>query len=730
MSRGLSRVGGRPAFVFGRGVAVRRLRPGTRSRTVLAGASAALLAGAAEAAEPSYLQELVVTAQQGRARGLTTSAAAATGLDLSILKTPASAEVVDLADQVLRGPRTVAEATRGVTGLTFTTRAGAPGVFQSRGFTENALVTLYDGLRVQSATISARAYDPFNFERIEVLRGPASVVHGEGATAGVVNYVRRKPRLGPLTTEILAEAGEQDRQRLGIAVTGGLSESLAAVGSAVWQHSGSFIEDTDSKGLHVVGGVGGRLGDRGGFLIEGDHLRSRVDDAYWGAPLVGGALDSRVKRRNYNRSPDNRMADDVTWLRSAFTYEFGPSLDYRGQFYVYDADRDWRNFYAFAYIAGPPEQVEARNVESLAYDHRLWGARHDLKIRADLGGVRSVTVFAADYSDTDFSSPRRDGAPSNGQPRPRFDLASPQPAPFVQGPRLRQREADVRQFGASGEQRLDFGRLELVGGVRLARIEATLARPEANPPTPAFDANFSPVDYRAAATFELAPGQVLYAAASSGAEPVESLLLLPVTQADFKLSRSTGFEAGYKADFGAGQVTLALFDLKKTRLPSLDPADPNLRPQIGEQHARGVEASAAYAVGPLRLSANLALTDAEYRRYNDFGAARDEVRPANVPKVVANASAAWRVTERLELGGFVQHVGERPSNNANLQFLPDYTTLDLYGRVSLGERATLTIRAINVTDETYVEWATQSFGQNNLYFGSPRRLEASLQVRF
>lgn len=162
----------------------------------------------------------------------------------------------------------------------------------------------------------------------------------------------------------------------------------------------------------------------------------------------------------------------------------------------------------------------------------------------------------------------------------------------------------------------------------------------------------------------------------------------------------------------------------------MDPTDPNLPPQVGVQDARGAEASVAYALGPVRLSGNLALTDAEYRQYNDFGAFRDDVRPANVPKVVANASAAWRVHERLELGAFVQHVGARPSNNANVLFLPDYTTLDLFAQVRLTPQATVTVRAINLTDETYVEWATQSFGQNNLYFGSPRRLEATLQMRF
>jgi iron complex outermembrane receptor protein len=676
-----------------------------------------------------YRDEIVITGERA-GQGLGAPASVATGLDLSILDMPASVDTVDLLAQTRQGPRTVAEATRGVTGLTFTTRAGAPGVFQSRGFTENALATLYDGLRVQSATISARAYDPFNFERIEVVRGPSSLTIGEGAAAGAVNYVRRKPRLGPLSLDAVADVGEQDRLRFGAAVAGGLSDTIGAVLSASWQRLGSFVDDVDSRTLHVVSGLGGRVGARGGFLLEADHLRARVDDAYWGTPLVNGTVDPSIRRRNYNLSPDNRMADDVTWLRGVFTYELSDALDYRGQVYHYAADRDWRNFYAFAFVPGPPAQVEVRSVDNLAYDHRLTGTRHDLKLRTDLGRISSTTVFAFDYSDTDFASPRRDGAPSDGSPRPRFDLDDPAPAPFVQGPRLLQREADVRQAGLSIEQRLDFGLIELIGGARVTWIDATIARPEASPPVPAFDVDFAPVDFRAAVLLKPAENHSLYATVTSGAEPVESLLLLPLDQANFRLTGTTGFELGYKAVLGPVELTAAIYHIEKTRLPSIDPNDPNLPPQIGEQRSRGFELGAAWRQGPLSLSANLAYTDAEFRQFNDFGAFRDAVRPANVPEWVANAAIAWQVAEPVTLGGFVQHVGSRPSNNANILFLPAYTTLDLFAEARITRQLTLTLRMLNVTDETYVEWATQSFGQNNLYFGSPRRVEGSVRVQF
>lgn len=680
-------------------------------------------------AQDRYIDEIVVTAGPAEARGLDAAASTASGLGLSLLETPASVDIVALDDQSRRGPRTIAEAARGVTGLTHTNRAGAPGVFAARGFAENALATLHDGLRIQSATISARPYDPFNFERIEVLRGPASLIYGEGAAAGAVNFVRRKPRLGALGGEALAEGGGQDRYRAGLALSGGLSDSVGFSASAGYQHLGSFVESTESETLHAVASLGGRIGARTGFLVEADHLHARTDDAYFGTPLVAGATDPSIRRRNYNQSPDNRMADDVTWLRAAITHAFDDRLDYKGQVYGYRADRDWRNFYAFAYLPGPPGQVEARNVESLGYDHRLWGTRHDLKLTTSIGGVESRTVLSIDHSDTDFSSPRRDGGPADGTPRPRFALDAPVPAPFVQGPRLRQREADIRQTGLSAEQRIAFGRLAFVGGARVTWIDGTIARPQANPAVAPFEVAYRPFDWRAALTFQPDAASSIYATVTSGAEPVESLLLLPLDQAGFRLTHSTGYELGYKAQHGPFTLTAAAYLIEKKRLPSANPADPNLPPQVGEQRSKGFELGARYERAAVSAGANVAYVDAEFRAFNDFGAFRDGVRPANVPDLVANADVAVRVAEPVTVGGFLQHVSKRPSNNTNALFLPAYTTFDAFIEARLNETLTLTGRVANLFDETYVEWATQSFGQNNLYFGSPRRFEASLRAR-
>ncbi len=51
-----------------------------------------------------------------------------------------------------------------------------------------------DGIRQNTASQSSRPLDSFLFERIEVLKGPASLLYGEGAVGGAINYVSKIAR--------------------------------------------------------------------------------------------------------------------------------------------------------------------------------------------------------------------------------------------------------------------------------------------------------------------------------------------------------------------------------------------------------------------------------------------------------------------------------------------------------------------------------------------------------
>lgn len=101
-----------------------------------------------------------------------------------------------------------------------------------------------------------------------------------------------------------------------------------------------------------------------------------------------------------------------------------------------------------------------------------------------------------------------------------------------------------------------------------------------------------------------------------------------------------------------------------------------------------------------------------------------------MPKWVINARLDYKVLEPVVVGASAQYVSDRASNNANVLFLKGYTTLGAFIEWQVVDNVMLTVRAQGLTDEKYVKWATQTFGQNNLYFGNPRRIEFAISGRF
>jgi iron complex outermembrane receptor protein len=158
-----------------------------QQRPAVAAAGAPVPSPAAAAAAPTL--------------NLTGPASSGSRLNLTRLQTPASVEVITAETIAERGQHNVLDAvTQNATGFT---ASPAPGngslAFNTRGFTGNGTVmTLYDGTRlyVGSGTLTF-PFDTWSAQRIEVLRGPASVMYGEGAIGGAINVISKMP----LTTQ-------------------------------------------------------------------------------------------------------------------------------------------------------------------------------------------------------------------------------------------------------------------------------------------------------------------------------------------------------------------------------------------------------------------------------------------------------------------------------------------------------------------------------------------------
>jgi len=656
---------------------------------------------------------------------------AATRLGLEWRRTPASTSVIDQRALQASGRSTIVDAVRGLPGITSAYRPGAAGVFSARGFVENGIGVLFDGVRVQSATVTMRTYDAFNFDRVEVMRGPASVTVGEGAAAGAVNFVRRKPQEGPLRVELLAQgnSGGIDGARAGAALTGSLSARSEVVASGSGNWFSTPYEGNRHSYRHGVAGVRVRPDDRTALLIEGDYLDNSVRDAYWGVPLVDNAIDASIRFRNYNRAEDTRYDDRVAWGRVAAERQLSSRVTYAGQLFSYHGIRDWQNFYAFRYVPADstaPAGVERRFAENLGYDHTFYGTRQQATFDAPIGGRQTRTVLGGEWTRTDFSSPRAYG--------PRVTVATDGPRTGANAAlfpaRLDDRRANVGATQLFAENRADLlAGITLVTGINVNRVAVDITRPASNA---AFSRTFTPVSGRVGLVGDVGRGTSLYAQYATGAEPVSALLILAPAESTFTLTQTRQVEIGSKHAFWEGRATAttAVYVLTRTNLLTADATNPAASVQVGRQSSRGVELSvAARPVAAWNVEANAAAVRARYDEFREGTDLRDGKRPPNVPARVVNVGSSYDIDQRLTLGAWVSHAGAAAADNSNDVMLPAYTLADAYARVAVRRGVEVTARVKNLFDRTYLDWATRSSGQTNVYFGVPRSLEVTVHAR-
>ncbi len=193
--------------------ALARRSPGRRAvRNLAAVLLVGVVAGLSPAAAqvPPFTEDVVVTA---------------TAAPEEIQDVGSAVTVVTREEIERNGWRTVQDALRSVPGADVA-RSGGPGAQTSvflRGANSTHTLVLVDGVRVNSPFFPGYDFSLLsteNVERIEVVRGPFSALHGSESIGGVVQIFTR-PAGGKLSGRVFGEAGNADQRELAVFATAG-----------------------------------------------------------------------------------------------------------------------------------------------------------------------------------------------------------------------------------------------------------------------------------------------------------------------------------------------------------------------------------------------------------------------------------------------------------------------------------------------------------------------------
>ncbi len=701
---------------------------------------------------------IIVTGQRDPLK-LDDQAQAGSRLGLSIRETPASVEVLTQDDLQIRGLRTAREAFNDVVGAIAGNVPGNPAVVSLRGFAGNTVSILQDGVRVSASTVVERDSNTWHYDRVEVLKGPASVLYGEGALAGVINKVTRKPVLGERHLDTLLSVGSFATVFAAGGVNLPLSSTIAVRADASYQRSDSLydVDNNDTLSAGLTASALWRPSDRLSLLVAVDHFEDRYDATYQGLPLIPGqyalrptdavtsasglVADRALRRRNYNPQGAYSGANETT-IRSRLDWTidggWSVALDLTG----YTADRafllaDSQSF--VAPTAAFPHGSFRQTYQDFRHDHRFWNARGVVGNDSRIAGLRNRFSLGIEHNDTDFVSLRQTAAAAV---LPAVDVRNPTVVPLPSGTAIFTAgnvtfDSGLKQSSVFVEDALNLTpRWLLVGGLRWDHM--ALDRATTQNATGAVDRNsptFDPVSWRAGTTWDVTPGVTLYAQYTTAVSPVSSILLASIANSRFRLTTGRAYEAGFKASTWGGRasVTGAAYRIAQRDILTRDPANPALAVQGGRQSSQGVELSGVVTPVPaLRLSGGVSYTDARYDELSELVAGvridRSGNRPINIPSTTVNASALFTIARSVTLGGFLRHAGAFYTDTANTIRVAGHSVLDASVSFPIAPDATLTLRGRNLTDAFYGEYS--GYPTTNVYIGAPRSFEVALATRF
>ena len=230
---------------------------------------------------------------------------------------------------------TLKDALRTTAGISFQAAEGAEEDIRLRGFALQSTGDIFlDGLRDPGFY----ERDSFNWDRLEVLRGSASLLFGRGSTGGAVNQVNKQPTLFALS-EVALTLGNGRFARLTTDLNQRLGENAAVRVNAMVNTGDLNGLKTDKKGVAPTVRLG--IGTRNELSLGLYHLEYDHGISY-GFPWLAGAISSAFRPDGYYGATSDRMSGGTTYGTLSHLHRFDNQREIKTVLRVGRYERDQR----------------------------------------------------------------------------------------------------------------------------------------------------------------------------------------------------------------------------------------------------------------------------------------------------------------------------------------------------------------------------------------------------
>ncbi|MFP1725633.1 TonB-dependent siderophore receptor [Lonsdalea quercina] len=644
-----------------------------------------------------------------------------------LLDVPQAVNVVP--QQVLQdwSATNIDEALYNVSGITQSnTLGGTQDALIKRGFGDNRDGSIFhDGVR----SIQARNFTPTS-ERVEVLKGPASMLFGMGEPGGVINVITKKPELVQKThiegwnSSFNGGGGQLD-------VTGPISDSGLAYRMIVdhdetdyWRNFGRNRQTTIAPSLMWYG--------------EDTTLRVAYEHQEYLTPFDRGTvIDSRTGKpvdvprdRRFDETYNATRGDQDT-----LTFQADHNLSDRWKTsltYAYSRNR-YNDNQARATKYNATTGDLTRQADSTGYAHsQSQAVQLTLNGDIDWGQTNHQLLFGVDHeADRTYR-----GDMIRGTAVTNFNVYNPVYGLLPASTSVSAADSDQREnVDSTGVFMQDAIRLNanwmLLGGLRYDHFDVMSGK--GRPFVTNTDGSYGRLVPRAGVVYNLTSYSSLYASYSESFKPNTSIAT-QIGALPPELGKS--YEIGAKLDL-PNRITanIALFDIHKSNvMVSEDVGGETVTRTAGKVRSQGVELDmAGKLTDSLSLIGSYAFTDARVTSDPDNNGNRMPNAARHTASLFLTqdfGNLGLHAGDNLRVGAGARYVGRRAGDAANSFTLDDYTVADAFVSYSLpinGYAVKWQLNVKNLFDKTYYP----SSGSNlRVSVGEPREVVLRASVDF
>ena len=654
-----------------------------------------------------------------------------TKTDTPINEIPQSISVITRDEMDQRGVQDFNAAvayTPGIRALDYAGGQGAPDIFL-RGFRAFNLFGLYqDGLRTGFNQYDTN-FEIFGLERVDVVKGPASVLFGQMAPGGVVNMTSKRPQETPIR-HLEVQYGSFDRRQLGLDVGDQLDNDGTLFGRLVLlqRESDTQVRHAPDDRTYVAPSLTWKPDDANTLTLLGSYSKSRTGGSEQSFPLIG-----TVRKSPYGHIDSDT---DLGWKGSYYHSENTViGVQYEHQF-----DNGWKLQQNLRYMhsnvgylsSGPDVvlnadgrtqdiglQLRPKNSDTFLIDNHLQGL-------VDTGPLQHILLAGLDYSHYKARETRR-----NGDPDPEVEMIDLYRPVYGGGaiwydPLQRSTDTRLQQVGLYLQDQIKLDRWALTLGGRQdwsTAWEEGLYFGTEQVDTVQRDRKFTG---RVGLAYLFDNGIAPYASYSTSFQPN------PEAYRDgtlFEPTEGRQYEIGvkYQPPGYDAFITLSAFDLVQTNVSTTDPVNPGFSVQSGEVRSRGIELEGKASLShELNVLASYAYLDAEITQDNRF--------EGNAPRATARNTASLWLDYTIADGalkGVGMGLGQRyVGSSYNVQHTvktPHYLLTDVTLRYDLAgiglDGMRVSVTASNLFDKHYFQ---PGFYEDSVLYGNRRNVIASL----